>query len=309
MSIYSLTPNLLDQPNFSNSFLNSSPETHPTQYFTISPEDFSKITKIQDFHTPIQNSKNLNKSTFLIQNALPDDSYRYVPKTRSSSGKAKIKLYPSFYNEPEINLQNFNKKDRIMVQKIDEILTTQKKNFDKPFANQYFTEQKFNKPKDVEKIEPKKLIVKMQNEAANLIKEHKFRQSMSKLYDCERFIFTHKIKDLSIKTYTNYLVILTYYKSKKYEKTIECIKKTLENYEEFDFIGEQYILLIKQIWAKCLIEKNEILSGIKILHEICEQFENSFKSDQKLDIFGREQLLKIKSEIAENYMVFLLIFY
>ena len=161
-------------------------------------------------------------------------------------------------------------------------------------------------------VDKTEIVRSMHSEIVTFIKEKKYKQAVSKLYDCERFIFVHKITTPSLKMYigrdsftryTNYLVVLTYYKASKFDKCVTVIQKSLISCEELDTLAEEYVLHIRYIWARVLFSKGEYLTAIKIFTQILAEFDKIFGMGWSNTVFSHEHILRTRNSIGECYMV------
>ena len=98
-------------------------------------------------------------------------------------------------------------------------------------------------------------IEKLHSEINELILKRKYKQAITKLYACERFIT--KDKPISLRMYTKYLIILIFYKTKKFDNCIEAAMKSTNKCNEYNSVAEQYTLHIKYLWARSLYSKAE----------------------------------------------------
>ncbi len=143
----------------------------------------------------------------------------------------------------------------------------------------------------------------MHSEVVEHLRMQQYRQAISKLYDCERFLYVQKIESSSLKMYTNYLIVLTYYKTTKYDKCIQVVQKAVENYQEFDKLAEEYMLHIKLMWGRALQAKGEHMAAAKVLSQLVEEYQKIFGGVWDNSVFRLESLLQAKSAIGECYLV------
>lgn len=141
------------------------------------------------------------------------------------------------------------------------------------------------------------------------IHNKKYKTAITKLYEIERELYSSNINSPAVKMYNNYLIVLTYYKAKKYDKCLQAIEKCLAcntSKEEMTANILEYIYNIRYLRGRVFFIKGQYYTAIKILTDITQEFESKYgqygAEDNKN--FGYESLLNAVSCTGECYMVF-----
>ena len=173
-----LTPTMLDSYSC-NSIDNSPSENRP---FQISSQSNNR-TRNYCYETPIAFNK---------ENSQDYTTYRFVPTTRSACGRAFTKLYPSFCTENEIKAieKDFYDENRFKENHVNMPMKSKEEFIVENNEMKYSTINEF-KEIDIEKLH---------SEINELILKRKYKQAITKLYACERFIT--KDKPISLRMYT-----------------------------------------------------------------------------------------------------------